>query len=64
MAQQTVAKAVNWAGFYELTKPNVVALIVFTAIVGMMMASPGMVPWQPLIFGSLGIGLAAASAAS
>jgi protoheme IX farnesyltransferase len=63
MAQQTASKAVNWAGFYELTKPNVVALIVFTAVVGMMMASPGMVPWQPLIFGSLGIGLAAASAA-
>ena len=51
------------ASYYELTKPNVVFLIVFTAIVGMMLASPGMVPLPALIFGSIGIGLGAASAA-
>lgn len=51
------------ASFYELTKPNVVFLIVFTAIVGMMLATPGMVPLPALIFGSIGIGLGAASAA-
>ncbi len=39
-------------------------LIVFTAVVGMFLAVPGMVPWQPLIFGTLGIGLAASSAAA
>ena len=39
-------------------------MIVFTAIVGMFLSVPGMVPWQPLIFGTLGIGLAAASAAA
>ena len=50
--------------FYELCKPRVVMLLVFTAIVGMFLAVPGMVPWQPLIFGSLGIGLASASAAA
>ena len=53
-----------WNDYYELCKPRVVALIVFTAIVGMMLASPGMVPWQPLLFGTLGIGMAAASAAA
>ncbi|MBN1378148.1 MAG: protoheme IX farnesyltransferase [Gammaproteobacteria bacterium] len=50
--------------YYELTKPRVVALIVFTAVVGMLLAVPGRVPWQPLVFGSLGIWLAAASAAA
>ena len=53
-----------WCDYYTLCKPKVVALIVFTAIVGMFLAVPGMVPWQPLIFGTLGIGLAAASAAA
>jgi protoheme IX farnesyltransferase len=54
----------HWHDYYELCKPRVVALIVFTAIVGMFLATPGMVPLQPLIFGTLGIGLAAASAAA
>lgn len=54
----------HWRDYYELCKPRVVALIVFTAIVGMFLAVPGMVPWQPLILGTLGIGLAAASAAA
>ncbi len=50
--------------YYELTKPKVVMLLVFTAVVGMFLAVPGMVPWQPLLFGSLGIALASASAAA
>jgi protoheme IX farnesyltransferase len=53
-----------WNDYYELCKPRVVALIIFTAIVGMLLATPGMVPWQPLLFGTLGIGMAAASAAA
>jgi protoheme IX farnesyltransferase len=56
--------SLNWRDFYELCKPNVVALIVFTAVVGMFLATPGMVPWQPLVFGTLGIALASASAAA
>ncbi len=43
----------------ELTKPRVVALIVFTAIIGMFLAVPGMVPLRALIFGTIGIWLAA-----
>lgn len=52
------------AEYFELTKPKVVGLIIFTAIVGMFLAVPGMPPWQPIVFGTLGIGLAAASAAA
>jgi len=50
--------------YLELTKPRVVALIVFTAIIGMFLAVPGMVPLRPLIAGTVGIWLAAASAAA
>ena len=50
--------------YYELTKPRVVALIVFTAIVGMFLSVESMVPVSVLIFGALGIGLSAASGAA
>ena len=50
--------------YFELCKPKVVALIVFTAVVGMLLATPGMVPLDILIFGTLGIGLAASSGAA
>jgi len=49
--------------YFELGKPRVVALIVFTAIVGMFLSVPGFVPLPALIYGTIGIGLAAASAA-
>jgi heme o synthase len=58
--ERPVAK---WRDYYQLTKPGVVQLLVFTAIVGMFLATPGMVPLAPLVFGSIGIALAAASAA-
>jgi protoheme IX farnesyltransferase len=54
----------RWRYFLELTKPKVSLLIVFTAVVGMVLASPGMVPLPALIFGTLGIGMASASAAA
>ena len=52
--------------YLGLCKLKVVALIVFTAMVGMFLATspPGMVPWDVLLFGNLGIGMAAASAAA
>src|SRR5712664_820384 len=53
-----------WREFLELTKPKVSLLIVFTAIVGMVLASPGMVPLPALIFGTLGIAMASGSAAA
>jgi protoheme IX farnesyltransferase len=54
----------RWREYLELTKPKVTLLIVFTAIVGMVLASPGMVPLPALIFGTLGIALASGSAAA
>ena len=58
-----VAAYTDWRDFYELTKPRVVMLIVFTAIVGMFVSVPGWPGAVPLVFGTLGIGLAASSAA-
>ncbi len=60
----TATPAMQWRDYLGVCKLKVVALIVFTALVGMFLAVPGMVPWQPLIFGTLGIGMAAASAAA
>ncbi|MGO1072361.1 heme o synthase [Lysobacter sp. CA199] len=50
--------------YWALTKPRVVALIVFTAIVGMFLAVPGWPPLQESVLGFLGIWLAASSAAA
>ena len=55
--------AAHWRDYYELTKPRVVTLIVFTAIVGMFLAVPGWPGLYALALGTLGIGLAASSAA-
>jgi protoheme IX farnesyltransferase len=52
-----------WQDYLELTKPRVVALIVFTAIVGTLLARPGMPPLDALLWGNLGIACAAACAA-
>ena len=59
----TLAPA-TWRRYYELTKPRVVALITFTAIVGTLLASPGWPPFRAIVWGTLGIALAAASAAA
>jgi heme o synthase len=50
--------------FWQLTKPRVVSLIVFTAAIGMFLATPGMVPADVLVFGVLGIWLVAGAAAA
>ncbi len=50
--------------YYDLTKPRVVMLIVFTAFVGMLLAVPGMPDWMLVFWASLGIGLAASSGAA
>jgi protoheme IX farnesyltransferase len=53
-----------FGNYLDLCKPKVVVLIIFTAIIGMFLAVPGMVPLQVLVFGTVGIGLAASSAAA
>ena len=57
-------KRETWRQYFELTKPKVVYLIVFTAVVGMLLATPGLPPLNALLAGTLGIGLAASSAAA
>jgi len=63
MTQPQRAQA-TWRDYKELTKPNVVLLMILTSIIGMCMAVPGAVPLQPLILGNLGIALCAGAAAA
>jgi heme o synthase len=60
----TTARHATWRDYYELGKPRVVMLIMITAIVGMFLATPGLPSANVLIFGTLGIALAASSAAA
>jgi heme o synthase len=53
-----------FARYWELTKPRVVALLVFCAVIGMFLAVPGLPPLKPFVLGSLGIWMASASAAA
>ena len=64
MSQSTIFSQID--SYLGLCKLRVVALIVFTAMVGMFLATspPGLVPWDILLLGNLGIGLAASSAAA
>lgn len=62
MVWQETASRINQ--FYRLTKPRVVSLIVFTAVIGMFLAVPGAVPLDILIFGTVGIALVAGAAAA
>ena len=57
-------QAAGWRYYLELGKPKVVALIVFTAVVGMFLAVPGWPPVWKMLFGTLGIALAASGAAA
>ena len=62
-ADAVVRADTDWRNYFELTKPRVVMLIVFTAIVGMFVSVPGWPGLSALVFGTLGIGLASSSAA-
>ncbi|NBT34106.1 MAG: protoheme IX farnesyltransferase [Betaproteobacteria bacterium] len=50
--------------YLALTKPRVNMLISFCALIGMLLAAPGIAPWQPLLFGTIGITLVASAAAA
>src|SRR6188472_215168 len=50
--------------FVALAKPRVVSLIVFTAVIGMFLAAPGIPPAEPVLFGTIGIALVAGAAAA
>jgi protoheme IX farnesyltransferase len=62
MSTTTLQTAAEWRDYFELTKPKVVTLIIFTAVVGMFLAVPDWPGASALLFGTLGIGLAASSA--
>ena len=64
METSSLHPAASWRDYYELGKPRVVMLIMFTAIAGMFLAAPGMPPLNALIFGNIGIALAASAAAA
>lgn len=52
-----------WRDYLELCKPNVVAVMLVTSLIGMLLAVPGWVPFSILILGNLGIALCAGGAA-
>jgi protoheme IX farnesyltransferase len=61
------AASARWSkarDYFALTKPKVVSLIMFTAIAGMFLAVPGFPPPDALVWGTIGIALAASSAAA
>ena len=53
----------TWRDYFEMCKPKVVALLLLTAIIGMFLATPYMVPLDILVFGTVGIGMASGAAA-
>jgi heme o synthase len=63
VTQLTSAK-MSLRNFYALCKPRVTSLIVFTAIIGMFMATPGMVSLQILLAATVGIAFASGAAAA
>lgn len=68
MKTSSIPATADWLSrlgrFYELTKPRVVMLIMFTAVVGMFLATSSMVPLNSLLLGTLGIGMSAAAGAA
>ncbi|WP_417666216.1 heme o synthase [Pseudidiomarina sp.] len=61
---ETYKKHASWRDYLTLTKPNVVLLLLLTALVGMCLATPTWVPWQIMVPGLIGIGLMSGSAAA
>lgn len=54
----------GWRDYLELCKPRVVALMILTSVIGMLLATPAVVPWEVMLLGNLGIALCAGSAAT
>ena len=64
LTTKATTEKVHWRDYYEITKPRVVALLVLTALVGMCLSIPGVIPWQLLIPAMLGIGMVSSGAAA
>ncbi|WP_275724587.1 heme o synthase [Vibrio furnissii] len=63
-AIHTASAVSRWHIYLTLTKPKVVALMLLTALVGMCLAQPGLMPFKAAVLGLSGIGLMAGSAAA
>ncbi|MCG6400922.1 heme o synthase [Vibrio fluvialis] len=63
-AIHTASASSRWHIYLTLTKPKVVALMLLTALVGMCLAQPGLMPLKAAVLGLSGIGLMAGSAAA
>ena len=61
---QTIQETPSWRDYYEMCKPRVVLLMLLCTLVGMFLATEGMVPWDILVFGNFGVALVAGSAAA
>lgn len=59
-----VSDHATWRDYYEITKPRVVALLVLTAVVGMCLSVPSVIPWQVLVPAIIGIGFLSSAAAA
>ncbi|WP_281645330.1 heme o synthase [Parendozoicomonas sp. Alg238-R29] len=62
-SKTVIVEPAGWRDYLELCKPKVVALMVLTVVIGMCLATPGMVPLDILFLGNIGIALCAGSAA-
>lgn len=62
MSSVTSVTTSRWRQYAALTKPRVTQLAVFCAVIGMFLATPGMVPLKILVGGSIGIWLLAGAA--
>tara|TARA_R110000737_G_scaffold31063_1_gene49587 strand:+ start:1172 stop:2089 length:918 start_codon:yes stop_codon:yes gene_type:complete len=63
-ASHSAPSTAIWRDYYEITKPRVVALLVLTALVGMCLSVPGVIPWQVLVPAMIGIGFLSSAAAA
>jgi protoheme IX farnesyltransferase len=63
-SQLSQLNAFPWQAYLDLCKLKVVALMLLTALVGMFLAEPGIAPLSNLVWGMLGIGLAACAGAT
>jgi protoheme IX farnesyltransferase len=63
-ASQTMPQQAVWRDYLEMCKPRVVLLMLLCTLVGMFLATEGMVPWDIIVFGNLGVALVAGSAAA
>ena len=64
MMVEMIQNQFPWREYFELCKPKVVALILFTALVGMFLSTEGWVPFYAWFWGLIGIGLAASAGAA